>query len=50
MLDVLGWAGLVYLAGVGVLAVIGLGVLWALRAIEKRLERVIDLLERDRGD
>ena len=48
MRDVLGWAGLLYLAGVAVLAVIGLGLLWGLRAIQRRLERVIELLE-DQG-
>lgn len=46
-LDVLGWAGLLYLAGIAVLAVIGGGLLWAARSIERRLDRIIDLLEHD---
>lgn len=46
MLDVLGWAGALYLAGIAVLAVIGGGLLWAARAIERRLDRVIELLEK----
>ena len=50
MLDVLGWAGALYLAGIAILAVIGGGLLWAARAIERRLERIIALLERGQDD
>jgi len=45
--DVLGWAGALYLVGLAGVGALLLGLLWAARAIERRLDRIIELLERD---
>jgi hypothetical protein len=42
------WAGVIALLAIGALVVCVLAVVWVGRAIERRLDRVIDLLENER--
>ena len=41
------WASALFLLGLAGFCVVGGGLLWAARAIERRLDRVIELLESD---
>ena len=46
-LDVLGWASGLFLLGLAAYVVASVGVIWAALHVGRRLDRVIELIERD---